>query len=226
MRRSDMIDEVSARMVSALAAHTLRVAIDGIDAAGKTTLADELARSLNRLGRVVIRAGIDGFHNPIGTRHQQTDLAAGYYEDSFNYVALKNKLLIPLGPGGSGICSTAVYDYRIEDHVESPPVVATRNSILLFDGVFLLRKELLEYWDMTIFVDITFRTQMRRALTRDRSLFGTPQMIRNQYRSRYVPGQKLYLRTEHPKEKANIIITNDKLENPWVRYSKSLEQVP
>jgi uridine kinase len=41
--------------------HPLRVAIDGIDAAGKTTLADELVPLLEQQARSVIRASIDGY---------------------------------------------------------------------------------------------------------------------------------------------------------------------
>jgi uridine kinase len=39
--------------------HPVRVAIDGPDAAGKTTLADELTPVLERSGRQIVRASID-----------------------------------------------------------------------------------------------------------------------------------------------------------------------
>ena len=42
--------------------HPVRVAIDGRTASGKTTIADELAHELNRIGRATIRTSIDGFH--------------------------------------------------------------------------------------------------------------------------------------------------------------------
>jgi uridine kinase len=38
-----------------------RVAIDGVDGAGKTHLADELALLLGAAGRPTIRASVDGF---------------------------------------------------------------------------------------------------------------------------------------------------------------------
>ena len=46
---------------------TLSVAVDGVDAAGNTTLADSLRDELQRRGHRVIRASIDGVHNPART---------------------------------------------------------------------------------------------------------------------------------------------------------------
>ena len=43
-------------------AHTVRVAIDGPDAAGKTTLADRLAEAVRAAGRPALRVSIDDFH--------------------------------------------------------------------------------------------------------------------------------------------------------------------
>jgi len=40
------------------------VATDGVDGSGKTTFADALALPISRRGRAVIRASVDGFHNP------------------------------------------------------------------------------------------------------------------------------------------------------------------
>jgi hypothetical protein len=42
--------------------HSLRVAIDGLIAAGKTTFADELAKEVRARGRACLRVSMDGFH--------------------------------------------------------------------------------------------------------------------------------------------------------------------
>jgi len=80
----------------------VRVAIDGVDAAGKTMLADELAVPIVERGRTVIRAAVDGFHNPRPARYRRgADSPEGYYRDSFDYAAILRDLLIPLGPEGN-----------------------------------------------------------------------------------------------------------------------------
>lgn len=83
-------------------AHPTRVAVDGPDAAGKTTLADELEIALADAGRDAIRASVDGFHRSRVERYRLgPDSPEGYYEDSFDYRALRASLLDPLGPSGS-----------------------------------------------------------------------------------------------------------------------------
>ena len=51
MRRSDLLDLISNRVLAIERAHPVRIAIDGVDAAGKTTLAGELAGRLGDRGR-------------------------------------------------------------------------------------------------------------------------------------------------------------------------------
>src|SRR5213082_3087644 len=166
---------VVAELVETIAAvcrpHPVRVAIDGPDAAGKTTLADELAAGLRGRGREAIRASIDGFHRPRAARYRRgPDSPEGYYEDSFDYAALREALLDPLGPHGSRRYRRAVFDYRTDGSVHVEPEVAAVDAVLLFDGVFLLRPELAEAWDLRIFVVVRPEESLRRALDRDRDL--------------------------------------------------------
>jgi uridine kinase len=85
MTREDLVAEAAHRICQVRRSHPVRVAIDGVDAAGKTTLANELVGPLERLGRPVIRASIDGFHNPATVRYRRGDTSPeGYVRDSFN----------------------------------------------------------------------------------------------------------------------------------------------
>ncbi len=64
-----MLETLARTLASVSRAHPIRVAIDGVDAAGKTTLADELVSPMRALGRTVIRASVDDFHNPREIRY-------------------------------------------------------------------------------------------------------------------------------------------------------------
>ncbi|MBN2566203.1 MAG: uridine kinase [Candidatus Eisenbacteria bacterium] len=190
--------------------HPVRVAIDGVGASGKTALADEIANELAGMGRAVIRASIDGFHNPPEMRYARGRTSPeGYLNDSFDYDAVLFRLLRPLGPGGDRRYTAAIYDFRTESHVDSGEAEADPRSILLFDGVFILRDELRDSWDFSIFVDARFDVTLARALVRDLPLFGSEAAVRERYLLRYIPGESLYLDRHRPRERAAVVMTND-----------------
>src|SRR5689334_3419655 len=119
MNRHNVLDLVGQQITARLGGHPFRVAIDGIDAAGKTTFADALADILRLQGYGVILASIDGFHNPSDIRSRRGKLSPeGYYEDSFNYPALKELLLGPLGPNGSLYYQSKLFNFHTDATVE------------------------------------------------------------------------------------------------------------
>jgi uridine kinase len=215
--RHDVVTELAARIADVRRPHPVRVAIDGVDAAGKTVLAEELAPAIERLGRPVIRASIDGFHNPQATRRRRGSTSPdGYFHDSFNYPALIDVLLRPLGPGGSGAFRRAVFDYRADRPVDAALEHAAPDAILLLDGVFLLRDEVRAHFDLSVFVQADFAVTTARAEQRDRDLFGSVEEVRRRYRERYVPGQELYLSTVRPERMASIVLDNNDPEQPRI----------
>jgi uridine kinase len=69
--RTAVLERVAAAVLALPAVGTVRVGIDGVDGAGKTTFADELREALTPSGRPVIRATVDGFHNPKTVRYRR-----------------------------------------------------------------------------------------------------------------------------------------------------------
>lgn len=217
MRRAELLDQLVDYIMARPLAHPTRVAIDGVDASGKTTLAGELAPLIERRGRTVIRASVDGFHRPRAERYRRgADSPEGYYEDSFDYAALREMLLLPLGPEGSRTYRTRIFDFRTDVPLDEPPRIAPPDVILLFDGVFLLRPELRDLWDVRIFVAADFAVTLRRSQVRDVSLFGDAEAVRARYEQRYIPGQQLYLSRAQPRLHADVIVENDDPQHPGV----------
>jgi uridine kinase len=172
--RADLLEIVAERIDSLRLPHPVRVAVDGPDAAGKTTIADELLGPLNDRGRTVIRAGIDGWHRPQAVRYSRGALSPeGYYYDSFDLKALRSLLLLPLGPGGDRRYVSAMFDSRLDSYRNEPWREAIHDAVLVFDGVFLLRPELNGCWDFRILLHADVDEVVRRVRERDGVIFGS-----------------------------------------------------
>jgi uridine kinase len=211
-RREDVLDKVARAVSRSTASGVTRVAIDGVDGAGKTHFADELGDVLRASGRSVIRASVDGFHNHRSIRYRQgRDSPQGFFEDSYDYAQLKAVLLDPLSPGGSGQYRDAVFDHRSDRPVSAPSRVASPGDILVFDGIFLHRPELRAYWDYSVFLEVAFAVSIPRGAQRSE---GSPDPEAASNR-RYVRGQEIYLRTCEPARFATVTINNDDLLAPY-----------
>ncbi|MET8231650.1 cytidylate kinase family protein [Micromonospora sp. NPDC005298] len=212
--RDQMLGRLAEATRSVAVAHPTRVAVDGPPATGKTTLADELAVVLRHQGRHVIRATIDDFLFPRAQRYPRGEYSAeGCYRDTHDHDALNRVLLDPLGPGGDRLFRHAVYDHAA-DTVLSPPVTAApADAVLVFDGVFLLRPELIDRWDLRIFVSTALEKTVDRAVIRERRVSSRADVERR-WRERYIPSQQLYLATVSPTDHADIVVHNDEPQQP------------
>jgi uridine kinase len=213
--RGEMLSLLAEAVGSVTTVHPTRVAVDGPPAAGKTTLSDELAVVLRAQGRDVIRASIDDFLLPRSQRYRHGEYSAeANYRDSFDFVALHRVLLDPLGPGGDRRFQHAVYDRSTDTAVSQLVTTAPADAVLLFDGVFLLRPELIDRWELRIFVSAPFEETLDRARARDRELYGSTTEVERRFRNRYIPAQQLYFATVHPTDQADIIVYNDEPQQP------------
>jgi uridine kinase len=214
MSKRELLLRGFARTIAGLPADRIaKVAIDGVDGAGKTKFADELGQYVREESRPVIRAGVDDFHNPRAVRYARgRDSPEGYFADAFNYAAVKTVLLDPLSAGGSGLYRAAVFDHRTDAAVTSPERQALPGSILIFDGVFLHRPELRDHWDFSIFLATEFVVSVARGAQRD----GTSPDPAAASNRRYVEAQKLYLRSCNPRVRATVTIDHNDLSAPFV----------
>jgi uridine kinase len=226
--RSQALRELTNQIIQFPCHHPLRVAIDGIDAAGKTFLADELEGSVHERGRPVIRASIDGFHRPKAERYRLgPNSPEGYYFDSYDYPSFKSSVLLPLGANGNRRYCRATFNHLHDTVVNEPWETAQEDSILLVDGIFLLRPELNQEWDFRIFVKISYETSVERGCRRDLLRSGTAgdeayQALRQRYLQRYIPGQRIYLQSVRPEWLANVVWINDDVCNPELQRNSEI----
>ena len=200
--------------------HPVRVGVDGISASGKTVFSDELAAVLRDRKREVVRAGLDGFHNPPEIRHRQGPTSVdGYLEDSFDFEAVRRCVLDPLGPGGNRLYRAEIYDHKTEQAREVPVVAADPRAILVFEGVTLFRKEIVAGFDFKILVQVSFEVALERAKTRDLGHFGDMETLLTKYSKRFIPAQRRYLEQSRAASQADLVLGNDDWARPTLEFS-------
>ena len=98
LMRSALIEAVAGQ-VAGLSPGRLRVAVDGLTGAGKTSFAHELAGALRGLGRPTLRASMDDFKHP--WRHAREHgydrvSGEGYYRNAYDFASARDLLLHPV----------------------------------------------------------------------------------------------------------------------------------
>jgi uridine kinase len=88
------------------------------------------------------------------------------------------------------------------------------DAVLIFEGVFRLRPELNDRWDVRIFVSAAFEETLARARTRDKALYGSAADVERRFRSRYLPSQQFSFDTVRPTDHADILAHNDQPQRP------------
>ena len=211
--RPRVLGEVARGVLAIVGREVVRVGVDGVDGAGKTVFADELALVLRESGRTVIRASVDSFHSPRAVRYRQgRDSPRGFFEDSYDYAALARLLLDPLSEGGDRRFRREAFDHRRDAPVTAAEEAAPAGAILVLDGIFLHREELRRYWDYSVFLDVPFHISIPRGAQRGEGS-ADPGAASNR---RYVEGQALYLSTCRPRDRATVVVNNEDLDAPHI----------
>jgi uridine kinase len=210
--RTDLLERVAVEIQAIT--NVRLVAVDGVDGAGKTVFADELAAALARRGAPVIRASVDSFHNPQEVRYRLgRDSPEGFFRDSYDYQRLTALLLIPLGRSGDGRFRRAVYDIDAELPVDVPEEQAEPGAIVVLDGIFMHRPVLRHHWDYSVFLRVGFEVSIPRCARRTAGISPDPDALSN---LRYVEGQRIYFRECDPMAHASIVIDNEDPSAPFV----------
>jgi uridine kinase len=216
--RAKVVGRVADHLLARRPGHPLRVAVDGVTAAGKTTFADELATALRNRGRPVVRLSMDGYHHRREHRYRQGRTSAiGYYQDGYDLTRFAESVLTPLGPSGDGRYVPAILDLGSDEPLQPEPAVAVPETALVVDGTFLQRRELAGLWDDVVFVDTDFDQARARGVARDRDLLGGPVAAETAYTDRYHAACRLYLDEIRPAAQASIVIDNNCLDRPVMR---------
>lgn len=223
--RAGALGAVADAIDAARPGHPLRVGIDGVCGAGKSTFARALVERLLAMGIVAVHVDSDGFHHPRERRYRQgRDSARGYYEDAYDFERLVAEVLRPLGPGGSRRFATRVHELGSDRLVTNEYEVLPERSVAVFDATFIQRPELDGMWDLVVFLDTSEDAALARGIARDAAALGGVEAAALAYERRYLAACRIYLQERDPRARASFVIDNTDPASPVL--TRSPEPLP
>jgi len=108
---------------------------------------------------------------------------------------------------------TRAFDLVADKPIATRPVAVPSRGVVLVDGVFLLRAELRDRWDLSIVLEASEEESMRRALAR---AGGDSEELRRLNEARYIAGYRLYRDDAEPEKAADLVIDNNDPANPVI----------
>lgn len=85
-----------------------------------------------------------------------------------------------------------------------PAELVPDQGVVIVEGLFLHRDELAGRWDWSVFLDVPFTESVRRLAERD----GSHPDPEHPSMRRYVEGQRIYLASCRPHDRATVVVDN------------------
>ena len=209
-------EALSGKILSISKSSPTLVAINGKDGSGKTMMADILAGFLKPMtGREIIRISIDDFMNSRAVRYTPSESPGrGCYDYTFNFKGFVDNVLKPLQPNGSGKYRAKIFDHATDAECLLPLKEAAKDAIVIIDGVFLYKRDLVKYWDLKVLLETDDEVVIERGAQRDAERLGGYEAARRKYVARYIASQIIYYEEENPEGHSDIIVDNNDVSSP------------
>ncbi|MCP3764973.1 uridine kinase [Domibacillus sp. A3M-37] len=171
--------------------NTLIIGIDGASASGKSTIADKLRKLDNR----VVIVHMDDFYRP---SEEQKAINPEVIGGNFDWKRVCEQVLTPLSHNKFGRYQR--YDWDTDQMAEWHDVPT--GGILIIEGCYSIRKELLPLYDVRIWIDSPKQTSLERIVQREQVGTGNRYLWENVYR----PDEEKYIEVQRSWEHADLII--------------------
>lgn len=180
--------------------------------------ADEIAAEIRARGRSTLRASLDDFKHP--WRHAREHgydrtSGEGLYRNAPDFQSTRELLLLPAGPSGTGHVVLCAHDPLTGEDHRNHAVDAPDDAVLIVDGVFGMRPEYDDCWELRIWLDVSPATSFARGIARDAEREGREEAIRL-HQTRFEPAENLYIAEADPQRHADIVIDNTDIDAPRI----------
>ncbi len=186
---------------------SLLAAFSGIDGCGKGYLTTKICAQFKTLGINTVVINGDGWLNLPEKRFNQDNQAKHFYLNGFRFGEMFSQLVLPLKNNRSinleanFVAETATTYQKY--HYEFKNI-----DVILLEGIYLLQPDFLAYYDLSFWIDCSFKTALTRALARGQEGLSQKETI-NAYRTIFFPAQIIHFQKDDPKGLATEIIKNE-----------------
>lgn len=181
------------------------IGIDGLGGSGKTTIVKPLQLQLQNENYHSYVLHIDDFIHPRSIRYNYSkDEWDCYYNLQWRYDYLVKEILSPIKNGELIDKDIELYN-KENDNYFTERVNLNYGSVLILEGIFLQRKELRDYLDFTVFLDVPQKIRLNRVLSRDKYIGGFHD-IKYKYENRYFPAEEKYILEYSPATSADLVL--------------------
>lgn len=170
---------------------TMLIGIDGCGGSGKTTFANLMKEACSSVTVV----HMDDFYLPSSQiiKAQPANKPIGA---DFDWKSVLINILIPVSRNIEGAYQR--YDWETDSLAEWHNVPV--GGIVIIEGVYSIRKELANIYDLTIWVDCPREIRLRRGLNRD------GEEARQLWENNWMVAEDLYVKHHQPMERADIVV--------------------
>lgn len=175
------------------------VAIDGLSGAGKTTFVNQLKNKLDHIFVIHMDDHIVEREKRYDTGYEQW---YEYYQLQWDTHFLEEHLFKKLHQNEREL-HLPFYN-KDQDSCVNKTIHLPPDTIVIIEGVFLLREEWKNYYDYIIFLDCPKEVRYERVLQRD-TYIGDKAEIAKKYRERYWIAEEYYLNKQSPLKLAHSI---------------------
>lgn len=181
------------------------IGIDGLGGAGKSTLVNLIKLQLQDENYYSHVLHIDDFIHPKQIRYDTSkEEWYCYYILQWRLDYIVNEILSPIKNGSIIDKQIELYD-RENDRYIIQQIFIPRGHILMLEGIFLQRKELKDFLDFIVYLDVPKEVRLNRVLARD-GYMGGLEDIKTKYEKRYFPAEEKYILEYSPIENADFVI--------------------
>ncbi len=181
--------------------------ISGIDASGKGFVTARLAELLARSGLRVANLNVDGWLNLPSVRFGGPDPGRRFHEHALRLDEMFARLVLPLRERRS-VELELDYTEETADAYRQHTYQFCDVDVILLEGIFLFKRAYRDHFDLRFWVDCSFETALRRAISRGQEGRAAAETLRA-YETIYFPAQRIHFAQDDPSRTADAKLPND-----------------